>query len=199
MSAEDYFLQVSEDVFSALMRGLGAKEICATSTHLRYEARDWFVEVLVLLNDGPRYCPRVEMGPLPELGVLPRETRVDIMHAVPAHSPQRDYNLAWRYEDRESMQNTFIRVRDQIFVPYAIPVLQDRELLVNLLQCRLREIEGQWKSETISHNDSIYRTKAQSALSAKDYHEYLVNMRHIPAERQTNSEAARVKYAKQKI
>ena len=56
---------------------IGLKE-ALSETAVRYETRNWFAEVIYLPYDGPKYCPRVELGILPEMFVDPRRNRVVI-------------------------------------------------------------------------------------------------------------------------
>jgi len=199
MLPEDYFAPIAQELFSHIMLRLGAEVGGVAPLSVRFEARDWFVELFALASDGPRYSPRVDIGPLPEIGLLSRDNQVDIMHTVPEGSPLRRYNLDWIYRDPAEMRNAFSRARDEIFVPYAIPLLSDQGSLKRLVAKRSREIGEQWKAEVEAHNDGVYRAKAQQAAAAEDYRGYLEHMRKIPSERLTKAERARVKYSEKLV
>ncbi len=199
MVAEDYFSRVAEDVFAATLLALGARKVLANPLCVRFVSIDWFVELIALHEDGPRYSPRVEIGPLPEISKDARDQRVDVMHCVPDGSSLRRYNIDWRYQDSDEMFESFIRVRDEIFKPYAIPFLVDQLSLVRLVKARSKAIEIEWAIEISEHNDAVYRAKAKAAMSAKDYREYIVCMSRISVERQTESERKRVAFSAKKI
>lgn len=82
--AESYFVFEIEPAFDETIKRIGGKRMPHSSPLLvRYEGENWFVECVALAEDGPRYAPRVEIGPLPELGILVRDKQVDIMHTLP--------------------------------------------------------------------------------------------------------------------
>src|SRR6266540_2940268 len=109
MIAEEYFQPVAEEIFAETLRQLGANKIRSGPMVVRFEAGFWFVELLALPEDGPRYSPRVEIGPLPESGSMSRDKQVDVMHTVPADSPLRRYNLEWRYANPTEMREVYTR------------------------------------------------------------------------------------------
>src|SRR5438270_7291516 len=115
MTAEEYFRPVAEEAFGDYLRSLGYVLTKSESLLLRFEKNDAFIELFALATDGPRYSPRVAIGPIPELGILTRQKQVDIMHALPEQSPLRRYNLDWRYTSPSEMKASFYRVRDEIF------------------------------------------------------------------------------------
>ena len=71
MMPEEYFAPVAQAVFGPRLLALGARLTETGPLLVRYESKGWFVELLALANDGPRYSPRVEIGPLPERGCKP--------------------------------------------------------------------------------------------------------------------------------
>ena len=110
MAADEFFSRVGREVFEAYLKTLGAHYVDQSSTTVvRFAAHDWYVDLILLLEDGPRYSPRVEIGPLPELGSLSRERQIDIMHTVPIGNELRNYNLQWRYRDAAEMLSVYER------------------------------------------------------------------------------------------
>ncbi|MBS0410028.1 MAG: hypothetical protein JSR86_08945 [Proteobacteria bacterium] len=199
MAAADYFTAVARNVFADTLISLGAREVIVEPLLVRYEGNGWFVELLALPEDGPRYSPRVEIGPLPKLSVLPEYNRVDIALTVRPDSLLRGYNLLWPYSDAARMREVFIRVRDEIFVPSAVPVLLDRKVLIALITARSKQLYEQRLDEIERHNDAVSRKKANAALKAMDYREYLEELGKVSPERQTNAERAWIRYARKKL
>lgn len=199
MTAENYFQSVVEEVFAGTLRELGARKVRSTPLLVRFEEAHWFVELLALPEDGPHYSPRVEIGPLPERGVSSREKQIDVMHTVPADSPLRRYNLEWRYTNATEMREAYTRIRDEIFIPRAIPVLRDRDRLSRLVALRAETVQAEWTNEIATHNDAVYRAKAQAAIAAKDYAGFIEHMMNIPEERQSDAEKARIRYAQKQV
>jgi len=116
------------------------------------------------------------------------------MYTAPDGSPLRTYYLHWRYTNSEELLSAFSKVRDEIFMPYAVKVLTNAFALRSLVKLRSAEIEKVWHEEIAEHNEGVYRTKARTALNLKDYVAYLELMEKIPIERRTKSEVARIKY-----
>ena len=94
MPVEEYFDRVAEQVFGDALIALGANKVRTNPRGpwsplcVRFESTSWFVELVVLLEDGPRYSPRVHIGPLPELEFNKLGRNLDIMHCVPEGSPR---------------------------------------------------------------------------------------------------------------
>jgi hypothetical protein len=195
MIAEKYFEETALRVFADYLGGLGMNLVEADETHLRYSGAHCFIEVFVLSDDGPKYSPRIEMGPLPELGVMSRDRQVDIMHTLPVSSPLRRYNLEWRYADAEEMEAVFVRARDQIFDVYARPLLSKHDDLIELVQERSKEISERWQEEIADHNDTIYRRNAAKAFAEKRYREFIHEISKIPNERLSATELKKLSYA----
>jgi len=199
MAAEQYFQSIAEEIFSDILGQLGARRTRLLPLVVRFESGEWFVELLALAEDGPRYSPRVEIGPLPERGTLPRDKQVDILHTVPGNSPLRRYNLEWCYSDPIEMRHAYKRVRDEVFKPFALAVLLDRKRLNGLVASRSQEVQRQWEEEVAAHNDAVYRKKAQAVIAKKDFKSFLEQMRKIPEERQTKAERARVRFVEKQL
>ena len=95
---ESYFPIVVSEVFERYFARLHAVPVPSRSpTIVRYENPEWFAEVLYLPTDGPRYCPRVEVGVIAEQFIDPRRNRIDVLHTVPEGNELQRYNFAWRY------------------------------------------------------------------------------------------------------
>lgn len=195
MTAEDYFEAEIHLVLGSYLSGLGLTVVSSQPRLVRFANRDCFVEALVFAEEGPKYCPRIEIGPLPELGGMSRDKQIDIMHTVPKSSPFRRYNLEWRYSNKEEMESVFSRVRDQIFDDYARPYLFDRVRLLEVVRVRSEEIDVQWQGEIRDHNDTICRRNAMKAFSEKNYREFIQEMAKIPLERLSPSEVKKLNYA----
>lgn len=179
--AESYFCPEVVGMFDDLMQRLGAIRVqWAQDLSVRYEGPHWFVECFALAEDGPNYSPRIAMGPLPEMGWLPRDKQVDIMHALPKESQLSRYNLEWRYSDASTMRAVFRRVRDEIFIPFAVPILFEPLALETLVRERSNALNRQWKDEIKQHNLSIIRRRAAAAWQAKDYSVFLKEMEAVP-------------------
>lgn len=109
---EVYFREIGASVFGDYMLGLGA-HITETGspTSLRFESDSWYTQLLVFPEEAPRFCPRIAIGVLPEIGYMDRDRQVDILHTLPQDSALRRYNLEWRYSNAVEMQQVFERVR----------------------------------------------------------------------------------------
>lgn len=200
MRVEQFFGRVGREVFEACLMSLGARYFEEVSpTVVRFLADGWFVEMLVLLEEGPRYCPRVEIGPLPRLGLLPRQRQVDIKHTVPAGNELRNYILLWRYRDEDEMRAVYQRVRDEIFQPFAAPYLAQPTRLRELVYRRCEEVEREWEAKIAAHDEAISRTKADQAFRQANYAEYLAEMKEIPEARWSELDRRKVRYAERKL
>lgn len=199
MTAEDYFVRIAREVFASRLSDLGAEEVKIDLLTVRYQTLGWFVELFALGEDGPRYCPRVAVGPLPELGIMERDKQVDIMHTLPVGDPLRNYNLDWRYTNPDEMRHSFTRTLNEIFIPCALPLVLVPAQLKGLVVARSEDINKRWHEEIQSHNDSIYREKAIAAFTSKSWRIFLENIRHISEERQTDIERAKIQYAEKQL
>ena len=199
MIAEEFFLPVAEKIFGKALINLGAVKCSSDPLIIRFESADWFVEIFALKSDGPRYSPRIEMGPLPEMGLLHREKQIDILFSLPIKSLLRQYNLLWRYSDADEMKLSFDRVLREIFVPFSVPLLSNKIALIDLVRNRNAEIEFIWKNEIYNHNDAVYREKANIELDRENIGEFLNLVGKISIDRLTDSELLKIKYWKSKI
>jgi hypothetical protein len=195
MAVETYFCEVARRVFEKYLNGLGAKFAKGSHTSARFDAMDWFVEASVLLENAPKYCPRVSVGPLPELGFMERDKQVEVLHTLPEESPLRRYWFEWRYTNACEMVKAFEQLRDKIFRVYTEPFLFTPERLRVLVSARSKQINEEWTREIDAHNDSIHRRNAQSALKAHDYSTFIQETGEIPYERQTELERKKLDYA----
>jgi hypothetical protein len=199
MAADEFFSRVGREVFEPCLNSIGASHVNQPlPTVVRFGSADWFVELILLLEDGPRYSPRVEIGPLPELGSLPRQRQVDIMHTVPIGNELRRYNLQWRYRDATEMRTVYEQVREQIFKPFAMPFLADPERLRTLVSDRCAEIERAWRAEIAHHNTSVYRSRADQAFQQGDYAGYLLHIGQIPEEGWSATDRRKIDFARRK-
>jgi hypothetical protein len=107
--------------------------------------------------------------------------------------------VEWRYDNASDMRNIFTRVRDEIFCLYAVPVLVNHDDLVKLANSRCIELENTWQKEVAGHNESVYRGKAQMALTSSEYGNYIDFMEQIPGSNQSPLERARIAYVKRKF
>jgi hypothetical protein len=194
---EEYFGLGVRSIFDSAIQVLGGQEVAHLSPAMvRYEGLDWFVECFVLLEEGPRYCPRVHIGPLPERGLMIRDRQMDILHATPIDSPLRRYNLIWRYSSAEELNEIYSKVRDLIFLPYAVPLLRNNAKLVEAIQRHSEEVNSRWQKETEDHNSSIIRRKAATAWTVKDYPGFISEMEKLPSSSLTESEKHKLDYAR---
>lgn len=198
MRAEDYFSSVAQDVFGDSLLALGARLTECGPLLVRYEAKNWFIELLALASDGPRYSPRVEIGPLPERGIQTVDKQVDVCRTAPVGSPLRRYNLTWRYSDPEQMREAFAKVRDEVFEPFALPYLSNPSFLTDLVIRQSVSVRKQHGAEVAAHNQSVHRAKASAALAAGDDAEYLRQMDFIAPDQQSKSERARIEYLRKR-
>ena len=65
MSAEKYFRRVANDVFSPLLKSLGARAVSNLPLLVRFETLSWFVEIMALKEDGPKYSRVWKWGRYP--------------------------------------------------------------------------------------------------------------------------------------
>jgi hypothetical protein len=49
---------------------------------VRFQTDKWYVELLVLAREGPKFSPYVEIGPRPECGILTWQNQVDILRQL---------------------------------------------------------------------------------------------------------------------
>lgn len=179
------------------MRSLGAESALRnqTGTTVRFEGDGWYTEVLVFPEDGPNYCPRVEIGALPEIAWDPRDKQVDILHTLPSESPLRRYNLEWTYRDPAKMEKIFERIRDEIFKPCAEEYLANSQRLRSLIGVRSSQTHERSEQGIDRHNDGIHRRNAESAFKRQDYSAYIKEMTHIPSDRHSRIDRERLSYA----
>ena len=199
MIAEEFFLPVAEEIFCETLIKLGSVQRSSDPLRLRFESADWFVEIFALKSDGPRYSPRVEMGPIPEMGLLHREKQIDILFSLPIESSLRQYNLLWRYSNSDELKISFDRVLREIFIPFSIPLLSNKIVLIELVKNRNTEIELIWKNEIHKHNDKILREKANIELRKGNIEAFLKLIDEMPIDRLTDLEILKIKYLKNKI
>jgi len=116
LPADVYFVSTVRDVFDEYFAERGAFPMahCGASM-MRYEAPEWFAEVIYLPSDGPRYSPRVELGVIPEPFVDPRRNRIDVLHTTPIDSDLQTYNLTWRYTNSHEARHAFVRDYDVVY------------------------------------------------------------------------------------
>jgi hypothetical protein len=198
--AERYFTDVAQRVFDDYFTNLGARRSQDTRHNVvRYVADLWFAEVVYLPKDGPNYCPRVMIGCREEPYVDPRRNRVDVMHTVPEDAKERSYNMTWSYRNASELERSLEFVRDKIVEIYAKAYLFEGQRLRSLLAERHKVIEDTWKNEIDEHNAAVSRAKAKKAFDAKDYATAIELYGEIPLEKQTETERARVRYAKARV
>lgn len=193
---EVYFREIGASVFSDYMLRLGA-HIAETGspTSLRFESDSWYTELLVFPEEAPRFCPRIVIGVLPEIGYMDRDRQVDILHTLPRDSALRRYNLEWRYSNAIEMQQVFERVRDELFRPYVEPYLTDTQRLRSLIGVRSGKINEEWIAEIDAHNEKIHRRNAEQAFKNRDYTTYVREMAKIPVTQLSNADRKRLEYA----
>lgn len=180
MNIHQYFEPVATAVFDSVLKSLGAiRSPSKDPLTVRYEADDWFLECIVLLEDGPQRCPRVVVGPLPELGFMARDKQIDVLHTTPIGSVLRSYNFDWCYESEDEMRISFEKVRDRIFIPFTVPLLRSPRLLESAVRQRSAEINARWEKENKLHNASVYRSLASKAWATKDFAEFIAQMAKI--------------------
>ena len=153
---------------------------------------------VLLTEDGPNYSPRIAIGPLPEMGPLPRHREVDIMHTVSPENPLRQYNVLWQFRNPLEMCDIFLRVREEIFKPFAEPYLRDAPCLCKLVSQRCAEVERNWHTQIVDHNEGICRKKAEKAFRACNYTEYLTLLSSISQERHSDIDKKRIAIATSK-
>lgn len=198
--ANYYFRDEIIEMFDELMRHLGASRVQSSQDLcVRYEKSDWFVEFFALPEDGPKYCPRVAIGPLPELGFLSRDKQVDMMHTLPAGSALSRYNIVWRYTEPATMRAVFRRVWDEIFIPFALPILSDSPSLKSLVQARSSLINREWEEEIKQHNLSIIKSRATKAWEAKDFAQYVEEMETLQQADITELESLKLAFARKRV
>ena len=92
------------------------------------------------------------------------------------------------------MQASFVRVRDEIFQPYAVPQLANPLALMLLISAHSRQIVTQHQQEVAAHNDAVFRAKAQIAKGQHDGRSYVGHIKCIPEARLTEAERKRIAY-----
>lgn len=172
-----------------------------------FETSDWFVEIFEYPGEAhahgkdgrPCHYLHIHIGPLVGSDAQRKAISVSIDHAIPKQSPLISDKILWRYCDNGEMLKVFNRARDEIFIPFVLPILLDKRAVQDLLDRVRMEIEDQWAEEILQHNLSIDRRSAQDAFKAKDFAEYLAQVRKIPSQHQTKVDLARIKFASKRI
>lgn len=197
MTINDYFVRTVEEIFDSAMVDAGGSRVGSSDLFcVRYEGETWFAEILVLIEEDPLFCPRVEIGALPELGYMARDKQVDITHTIPALYDLRDYCTKWRYRDEQGMRETYCRIRDEIFIPYSIPFLKSPADLIQLVRFRSEMVNKLWHEETLRHNSSIIRRKATEYWKSKLFNQFVVELEKLPLVALTELDKRKIAYAK---
>jgi hypothetical protein len=193
-----YFNEVVRGVFDEYFAARGARLVASRRDKVRYESQKWFAQAIYLPEDGPRYCPRVEIGVLKELFVDPRRNELDVFHTVPEDNDLRRYIFEWRYTNRGQAEEAFVRVRDEIMTVFADAFLNDVSRLHILLEKFAEELDRQWRDEFRSHHDSISRIAANAAFRAGDYETAARHFAEIPTDSLTPSERKKLEIARKR-
>ncbi|WP_146522387.1 hypothetical protein [Stieleria varia] len=131
---------------------------------------------------------------------MDRNRQVNILFTVPEQfSELRVYGPRWQYANESEMRVSMTRVRDEVFLPYAVPVLLDGQQLVEIVRRRSEQVNAEWRKQINDHNDSIYRTKASEAFREKRFTDFIVQMSLIPDERKTALEIKKVAFARKQL
>ncbi|MFN0195371.1 MAG: hypothetical protein ACKVT0_01390 [Planctomycetaceae bacterium] len=200
LTADTYFAEAVTSIFDRFFREQDARrEAFVCRNMVRYSTTNWFAEVLYLPFDGPKYSPRVEIGPVPEIFDDPRRNRVDVMHTAPSDTEEHEYNLRWCFQSHHELEAALIAVRDRILTIYTVAYLQDSELLKRLLIYRRDVVEATWTNEINEHNDSIIRAEAEKAFFDKDYVRAIQKYYLIPHERRTQIDEKKLLIAKSRV
>lgn len=168
-------------------------------TIVRYEHPTWCIEVLYLPTDGPRYAPRVEIGPIPETQLDPRRNRVEVLHTIPEDNDLRRYVFMWEYQSEEELEASLIKVRDLVVEPFSVPFLKDSAQLIALVEERAKKVDNEWRTQILCHNESIYRRLANEAFRRKDYEEVVRNFTKIGGQRLSPVEVKKLELARKRI
>jgi hypothetical protein len=196
-SIDTYFVDMVTSTLDDYFLHLGAcRDVSSDTTVVRYSADEWFAEVLYIPTDGPKYSPRIVIGCRPEQFADPRRNRVDVMYTAPDDSEEHHYNLRWRYQSPSELESVLESVKDRILEVYTTPFLQDTDRLRKLLQQRNDIVEAEWTQEINEHNDSVWRTKAETAFRARDYENAIRHYEAIPTERRSRVDQAKLDFAR---
>lgn len=168
-----------------------------------FETNDWFVEVYEYPGEAhahaydgrPCRYVHVSVGQVDD----PPDQSEDIGATIPDESPLKEDNILWRYSDLEEMREVFIRARDQIFIPFVIPILLDRTTFRDFLDRMRSERKKRWHNRIAEHNSSIYHSKAEDAYKTKDFHRYLAEIERVPSSQLTKVDLARIKYVSKRV
>lgn len=161
---------------------------------IRYDGPSWFVEVLYLPTDGPRYSPRVVIGPIPETQIDPRRNRIEVLHTIPHENDLRGYVFQWEYTSAKELEMSLEKVRDLIFEPFVKPFLNDPQRLIALVDMRAKQLDEETQTQIRNHNESIFRRLADKAWREHQY-EALVNLYRQHIEHLTPAEIKRYQIA----
>ena len=179
----------------------------AYSRTVCFEAADWFVELFECPGEAhadsydgnPCHYLHIHIGPLPERSAPDGMIAVDIEETLPPDSPLRENKILWRYKDMDEMEKVFIRARDEIFVPFAVPLLLDKSQFADFVERQAELRVAQHLEEIATHNAGVYHAKAERAYKAKDFRDYLSQIREIPAGRLTKVDMARIKFVLKRV
>jgi hypothetical protein len=168
-----------------------------------FKTDDWFVEIYEYPGEGhahaydgrPCHYVHVCVGQVDD----PPDQGEDIGAAIPDDSPLKEDKVLWRYSDLEEMRQVLVRARDQIFFPFVIPILSDRQTFRDFLDRIRSERKERWHEQIADHNSSVYRSKAEDAYKAKDFHRYLAEIEKVPSSRLTRIELARIKFVSKRV
>lgn len=221
---ETYFTEIARKVFDDYFAHLGAyfveessSSISLSPSHsasepnkyilgdrnkhyfIRYDGPTWFVEVLYLPSDGPRYSPRVVIGPIPETWTDPRRNRVEVLHTIPEGHDLRRYLFEWEYSTAEELERSLTKVRDLILESFTRPFLEDQEQLISLVAKRARMLDEETQTQTRNHNESIFRRLAEIAFQRRDYAETARYLMKVDKERLTPAEIKKLAMSLSKI
>lgn len=193
------FRNVISEIFNDLMSELGAFNVNIDEFDTTYQSKDWFVRVFSFPGHGSKREPRIEIGPLPSNIGFDRNKMFDILHTLPEDSPLKRYNVLWPYGSVEEMTSVFLRIRDEIFKQYAIPVLLNQTKLRALMN-KMSKLNDQIAHDEITnHNDSVFRSKATAAYLSKNFSEYVENMEKISLDKLLKSDVAKLNFAKKRM
>lgn len=171
-----------------------------------YETSDWFVEIFEYPGDthahgyDGRPCHYLTLG----FGMVPQNEQGGGItgwaeDTIPKQSPLLSNKILWRYTDHTEMMEVFIRARDEIFVPFTLPILLDRQALVSFLERISRERNQRWADEIDTHNSSVYHSMAEEAYRAKKFAEYLAQIRKVPPHKLTKVDRARIAFVSKRV
>ncbi len=139
-----YFVPICRGVFDAYFvgHGFGLPRVDRVSG-VTYSNGECCIEISYWLEDSPLFTPMVAIGVESRYAHEPPVTlnRIGLWYAIPANLAVHDYG-SWRFSNPRDLEESLLRIRDEVIDKYAKPLWLRLDQLIVLIQRRSAEFSA---------------------------------------------------------